>query len=134
MNKSDDSTPIEIIQIIQYQKIKMKGRKTQISNTYMPGLSTEFRLTIWEEENKIQKDGKEKQKNTTQQGLHKPGISNGWKKNRQYEQLIIETGIGMRRSAELLTLYFESFGNPPKSKSIYNFSIFQYSKWIQNIR
>ena len=74
------------------------------------------------------------QKITTQQGLLKPGISNGWKRNRQYEQLIIETGIGMRSSAELLTLYFESVGNPPKSKSIHNFSSFQYSKWIQNIR
>ena len=80
--KSVDSTPIETFKIIQYQKIKIKGRKTQISNTYIPCRFTEFRLTIWEEENKTKTNEKEEQKITTQQDLLNPSISNGWKKNR----------------------------------------------------
>ena len=111
----------------------MKGGKIRISNTYIPGLSTEFKLSTWKEEMKTNQDEKEEQKVGAQQGLLKFGISNGWKKNRQYEHLLIDTEIGLRSSPELLTLYFESSGDSPKSKSIHNFRCFRYSKWIQNI-
>ena len=111
----------------------MKGGKIKIFNTYIPRLSTEFKLSTWKEEMKTNQDEKEEQKVGAQQGLLKFCISNGWKKNRHYEHLLIDTGIGLRSSQELLTLYFESSGDPPKSKSIHNFRSFKYSKWIQNI-
>ena len=110
----------------------MEMKRIMISNTYIPGCSTEFKLSCYEKEDSKAREEADNEEFKELDNIVESGLADGCKKNHQYQQLIIKSEIGSRDSKELLKQYFENSGAPSKARN-HSYWLFKYHKCIKDI-
>ena len=83
----------------------MSKEKIMISDTYMPGISTKFQLSVLENQSEQDNIEIHSFEHSLQSELVKIGLSNACKKNMKYNELIIDSGIGDKNSQDIIKEY-----------------------------
>ena len=79
-----------------------------ISDTYIPGISTRFQLSVIEDQSEQDNIEIHSFENSLQSELVKIGLSNAYKNNMKYNLLIRESGIGYKSSQDIIKEYLAS--------------------------
>ena len=86
----------------------MSMKKIMISDTYIPGVSTRFQLSVIEDQSEQNNIEILSFEDSFQSELVKIGLSNACKKNMKYNELIRESGIGDKSSQDIIKEYLTS--------------------------
>ena len=111
----------------------MSRKKIMISDTYIPGVSTRFQLSVIEHQSEQDNIEIHSFENSFQSELVKIGLSNACKKNMKYNELIRESGIGYKSSQDIIKEYLASISVNLKRTSTRRNNQFKYAKSIEAI-
>ena len=99
-----------------------------ISDTYIPGVSTRFQHSVIEHQSE---QGNieiiHSFENSLQSELVKIGLSNAYKKNMKYNELIRKSGIGYKSSQDIIKEYLASISVNLKRTSTRRNNQFKYA-------
>ena len=111
----------------------MSRKKIMISDTYIPGISTRFQLSVIEDQSEQDNIEIHSFENSLQSELVKIGLSNAYKNNMKYNLLIRESGIGYKSSQDIIKEYLASISVNLKRTSTRRNNQFKYAKSIETI-
>ena len=111
----------------------MSKEKIMILDTYMPGISTKFQLSVLENQSEQENIEIHSFEHSLQSELVKIGLPNACKKNMKYNELIIDSGIGDKNSQDIIKEYLANAPATLKRTLIRKNSQYKYAKSIEAI-